>query len=325
MEYATHGSIRLFRFRGIDVWLHWMWFLIAYLWITMANGRYQANYWNVIEYVALFFIVLLHEFGHALACRSVGGHADTIVLWPLGGIAYVAPPARPGAFLWSIFAGPLVNLVLVPVTWGAVGLARINDLGETNPDLLQFLYSTAIGNTVLLIFNLVPIYPLDGGQILQALLWCGLGRWRSLEVVGFVGLFCGGLMFLFSLTLLMLPAIAFAGLPFAFISIFICMRSWIAIVQARHMLQLLALPRHDNCACPNCRTAPPKGDFWVCDHCNTRFDLFACKGQCHACGAWFMEPDCPFCHHKDRILRWFDPNAPTTHDGATALDETHQR
>ena len=48
-------------------------------------------------YLALFSIVLLHEFGHALACRQVGGKADQIVLWPLGGVAYVAPPPRPGA------------------------------------------------------------------------------------------------------------------------------------------------------------------------------------------------------------------------------------
>ena len=69
----------------------------------------------MLEYLALFVIVLLHEFGHALACRQVGGQADQIVLWPLGGVAYVAPPPRPGATLWSIAAGPLVNVVLVPV------------------------------------------------------------------------------------------------------------------------------------------------------------------------------------------------------------------
>ena len=57
----------------------------------------------------------MHEFGHALACRQVGGKANQIMLWPLGGVAYVSPPQRPGAMLWSIAAGPLVNVVLVPV------------------------------------------------------------------------------------------------------------------------------------------------------------------------------------------------------------------
>ena len=60
-------------------------------------------------------LILAHEFGHSLACRSVGGEANRIVLWPLGGIAYVSPPQRPGATLWSIAAGPLVNVALVPV------------------------------------------------------------------------------------------------------------------------------------------------------------------------------------------------------------------
>ena len=56
-----------------------------------------------------------HEFGHALACRQVGGSANQIILWPLGGVAYVNPPQRPGATLWSIAAGPLVNVALLPV------------------------------------------------------------------------------------------------------------------------------------------------------------------------------------------------------------------
>ena len=59
--------------------------------------------------------MLLHEFGHALACRQTGGHADTIVLGPLGGIAFVQPPPRPGAYLWSLAAGPLVNVILFPL------------------------------------------------------------------------------------------------------------------------------------------------------------------------------------------------------------------
>ena len=58
---------------------------------------------------------MMHEFGHALACRQVGGQANRIVLWPLGGIAFVSPPPRAGAMLWSIAAGPLVNLLLAPI------------------------------------------------------------------------------------------------------------------------------------------------------------------------------------------------------------------
>jgi Zn-dependent protease len=104
------GSIHLFRVRGVDVFLHWSWFLVAAIEIETRKGIYGSILWNVYEYVALFAIVLLHEFGHAMACRQVGGTANQIVLWPLGGVAYVKPPQRPGATLWSIAAGPLVNV-----------------------------------------------------------------------------------------------------------------------------------------------------------------------------------------------------------------------
>src|SRR5215467_3925615 len=107
---TNRGSIRIFRLFGIDVYLHWSWFLIVLFAVqTRAHAYGQSYGWNVLETLSLFGIVLMHEFGHALACRQVGGKADQIVLWPLGGVAYVAPPPRPGATLWSIAAGPLVN------------------------------------------------------------------------------------------------------------------------------------------------------------------------------------------------------------------------
>ena len=115
MTPTRQGSFRLFRFAGIDVYLHWSWFLIAVYGISIRRAGIPLMVWPVLEYLALFLIVLMHEFGHALACRQVGGQANQIVLWPLGGVAYVAPPPRPGATLWSIAAGPLVNVVLAPV------------------------------------------------------------------------------------------------------------------------------------------------------------------------------------------------------------------
>src|SRR6516164_7278630 len=115
----THrGSVRIFRLLGIDVYLHWAWFL-AFFYFTSQPHQYSSYGWNALEVLGLFLIVLTHEFGHALACRSVGGRADLIVLWPLGGVAYVSPPQRPGAQLWSIAAGPLVNVVLIPILYGA--------------------------------------------------------------------------------------------------------------------------------------------------------------------------------------------------------------
>ncbi len=187
MNPVPSGSIRLFRWSGITVYLHWTWFIVAYFELVNRVNQYQSPVWNVLEYLALFGIVLLHEFGHALACRQVGGTADQIMLWPLGGVAYVNPPPRPGALLWSIAAGPLVNLVLVPLTIGAFVLAAFLRWSESFPDLYHFVLSLTVLNAVLLVFNLLPVYPLDGGQILHALLWFVCGRARSLFVVSAIG------------------------------------------------------------------------------------------------------------------------------------------
>src|SRR5262245_42583693 len=111
------SGIPLFKLFGIQVYLHWSWLLVAVISIQSRSKMYDSLGWNVAEYLSLFVIVLMHEFGHSLACRSVGGRADRILLWPLGGVAFVDPPQRPGAVLWSIVAGPLVNVILVPVTF----------------------------------------------------------------------------------------------------------------------------------------------------------------------------------------------------------------
>src|SRR5579863_6590293 len=136
---TQQGSIRLFRFAGITLYLHWSWFFVAVYEINNRRTNYSSLVWNTIEYLALFCIILLHEFGHALACRSVGGKANQIVLWPLGGVAYVAPPPRPGATLWSIAAGPLVNVGLLPVLSGAVIMSRAAGMAATAPDLYALL------------------------------------------------------------------------------------------------------------------------------------------------------------------------------------------
>src|SRR6266404_3460394 len=187
---TRQGSLRLFRFAGIDLFLHWSWFLVAFYGISTRAKSYSSLVWPVLDYLTLFAIVLLHEFGHALACRQVGGKADQIVLWPLGGVAYVAPPQRPGAMLWSIAAGPLVNVALFFVLTPFWMLSRSMAWPEALPDLYRLLTAIWSINLVLLIFNLLPIYPLDGGQILQSLLWFVLGRARSLTVatlIGFLG------------------------------------------------------------------------------------------------------------------------------------------
>lgn len=182
----------MFRFAGIQVYLHFTWFLVAVFQVTQFAGRYSSPIWAVLEYVGLFVIVLLHEFGHALACRQTGGVADRIVLWPLGGIAFVNPPPRPGAYLWSIAAGPLVNVVLFPVLSLALSVAEAQ-WRMSNHDAYLLIFWLWYINNGLLIFNLLPIYPLDGGQIVRGLLWFVVGRIRSLKIASMIG-FAGAIL-----------------------------------------------------------------------------------------------------------------------------------
>jgi len=293
---SHQGSIRLFRFSGIDVFLHWSWFLVAAYEIQTRKGSYSSITWNVLEYLALFLIVLLHEFGHALACRQVGGAANQIVLWPLGGVAYVDPPPRPGATLWSIAAGPLVNVVLVPVIYVILTLGRSWGWSGTAPDLLRLLRSIFYMNAGLLIFNILPIYPLDGGQILRSLLWFVLGRARSLIVATVLGL---------------LGAAGFIGLALwrqdlwlGAISVFVLMNCWGGLQQARALLRFAKLPRRAGFACPACKTAPPVGEFWKCAKCGQPFDTFQTGAVCPNCRTQFAVTKCLDCGAQHSMSEW---------------------
>ena len=194
-----NGSIRLFRFAGIQVSLHFSWFLVAFYQLTSRPHGYHSPVFAVYEYLGLFCIVLLHEFGHAFACRQVGGIANYILLWPFGGFAFVQPPPRPGAQLWSIAAGPLVNVALMPV----LALLRVLLVKSTfafgAPDFFHLVLMIGRINFWILIFNLLPVYPLDGGQILRSLLWFPLGRIRSLQIASVIGMVGGGLLGIYGL------------------------------------------------------------------------------------------------------------------------------
>lgn len=209
MPHPQEGSFPLFRFKGIQVSLHWSWLLVAVFQINRHRGDYDSISWAIAEYLSLFLIVLLHEFGHALATRQVGGRSENILLWPFGGIAFINAPPRPGAFLWAIAAGPLVNVALLPVFW----LLNHYLPADADPNLAGFAFTMQLINIVLLIFNLLPIYPMDGGQLLQALLWFKLGYPKALLIATSVGLVGGlilmGVMWYFDFSLLSIALTAF--------------------------------------------------------------------------------------------------------------------
>jgi Zn-dependent protease len=290
------NAIRLFQFEGIEVFLHWSWFLVAAFEIGDRQNAYASVTWNILEYLALFLIVMLHEFGHALACRQVGGDADQIVLWPLGGVAYVNPPQRPGATLWSIAAGPLVNVALVPFFLMAGHMIRAFGLAQSMPDALSLLKSIAIINIGLLIFNLLPIYPLDGGQILRSLLWYVMGRAYSLmaaTILGFVGVAALGLYALWS-----------GSIWLGILCAYVFLRCWNGMKQARALLRLAKLQRHPQYACPSCKTSPPVGEYWRCATCSKPFDTFQSQAVCPHCSAQFTTTACLDCRRASPIAEW---------------------
>jgi Zn-dependent protease len=296
---TRQGSFRLFRFAGIDVFLHWSWFIIAVYELNNRASSYSSSVWCVLEILSLFGIVLLHEFGHALACRSVGGRADQIVLWPLGGVAYVAPPQRPGPMLWSIAAGPLVNVILAPVL---TVLAVISGPGLGDPagtDPAKYVQMICYINFAILAFNLLPIYPLDGGQILRSLLWFLFGRANSLmaaTIIGFIGV--AGLIAL----------AIFSHSPWLIVlCVFILLNCWRGLLQARLLARAAKLPRRTGYACPSCHQPPVRGVFWRCARCYKPFDTFETGALCPHCGAEFPVTQCLDCGEAHPLSQWVQP------------------
>lgn len=280
------STIPLFRFRGIPVQLHWSWIVVGIIEVAWRSDTYGHWGWNVAEYLMLFSIVLLHEFGHALACRQVGGTVDRILLWPLGGVAQVRPPQRPAPQLWSIVAGPLVNLVLVLpalLVWLLLPQALLSE------DVTHALTSFIVINLALFVFNMLPVYPLDGGQVLRSLLWFIIGRERSLLVAAGLGLVAslgGGVA----------AAVWLQDPWLVAIGAFAAWRSWVGIRSARAQQALTDLPTHPFARCPHCGEAPPAGPIIRCPngHLVAPYDAHP-AGRCFLCDEAVASVPCIHC------------------------------
>ncbi|MBI3468256.1 MAG: hypothetical protein HY000_35075, partial [Planctomycetes bacterium] len=148
----------------------------------------------------LFFSVLLHEFGHCFAARAVGGSAEEILMWPLGGLAYVAAPNTARAQFITTVCGPLVNVGICLVTGAVILYSReIPPVNPLHPDRLLHLPGSLIQhedapewlywigltfglNWINVLFNVcIPAFPMDGGRMFRCVLWPYLGFARATQ------------------------------------------------------------------------------------------------------------------------------------------------
>jgi Zn-dependent protease len=160
---------------GIDVYLH-MTFLILIAWIGLGYWQLAGTVAAVVSGVsfilALFFCVLLHEFGHALTARQFGIRTKSIMLLPIGGIASIEKmPEDPRHEIIIALAGPAVSSAIALALWILLrmgnGLVPLEDLSVTGGSFLQRLM---IINILLAAFNMLPAFPMDGGRVFRALL-----------------------------------------------------------------------------------------------------------------------------------------------------------
>jgi Zn-dependent protease len=207
MSFLGHG-IPLGRYFGINVRLHFTFLIYAYYRVQEYH-----NWVLGLAFVAgLYFCILLHEFGHALAARWCDGDATDILLWPLGGLAFVRPAFNPTAHLITTVAGPFVTFVL----WLALaGVAAVLGRFEAVPSIFQgFLWGLSGYNLMLLLFNLIPAFPMDGGRILRDTLWHWMSAEKATTIAVWVSRVIAGLGAIFAIAtgnyyFLLFPAFIF--------------------------------------------------------------------------------------------------------------------
>lgn len=184
-------SIKIARVAGIDVRLH-LTFLLFLAWIGFSyyqRGGAPAATQGVIFILAIFGCVLLHEFGHALAARYFGIRTPDITLLPIGGVARLQRmPDKPAQELIVAIAGPLVNAVLAAILVFALGQSMSFDhLQQLNQPGVAMLAKLVPINITLLLFNLIPAFPMDGGRMLRAILAMRLPYSRATQIAASIG------------------------------------------------------------------------------------------------------------------------------------------
>ncbi len=230
------------RVAGIRVRVHWS--LLAW-WIYQLEQvvRGQGPAWAWPLYVVLSFgAILLHELGHCAAARRMGGAADRVLLWPLGGLAVCEVPNRWKPQFVTAAGGPLVTAAIVLCGFGASLLFPAFSRGSANY-VLAYAYEVLVPYQLfLLLFNLVPAYPLDGGRMLRAGLWRVLELFgkrydtylRASRIVGWLS-----------------RVIAVAGIVYGVLAgefLFVCLAAW-CLVESQRLVHVEEAGAEESCAC----------------------------------------------------------------------------
>ncbi len=174
MEPQRYGwSLPVGRLFGISIRLHLL--FVAYIAVELLKAASLGVF--ALKIVAmllgmLFGSVLLHELGHCFVAIRSGGSVDHVLLWPLGGLAHIDIPRTWRAHFWTSFGGPAVNVILAAIAAGVLlwrdHTVNLDPLQSLSLDWPSALFRV---NYRLLLFNLLPIFPLDGGGMARAILW----------------------------------------------------------------------------------------------------------------------------------------------------------
>jgi Zn-dependent protease len=174
---------------GIPINFHFTFLILAAI---LIFGRFLGTY-QVIKVGGLFASVLLHELGHALTALRFGVGIVSITMYPIGGVARLASQPNAWQELWITVMGPAVNLVLAAVLFG------IHQTNLVTGEWKEVVYFLATGNLILMLFNLLPAFPMDGGRLLRAIISLNSNELTATRIASGVGQVVAVLMAVFGL------------------------------------------------------------------------------------------------------------------------------
>ena len=185
-------SIRIGKYAGIDVYMH-VTFLLLIGWVALLHWRQgqsiSAAIAGVVFILAVFLCVVLHEYGHALTARRYGIKTRDIILLPIGGVARLeSMPRQPLQELWVALAGPAVNVGLAGILYVWLSAtASFEPLQSMTLTTGPFLERLLVVNLFLVVFNMIPAFPMDGGRVLRALLATRKDYARATRIAASIG------------------------------------------------------------------------------------------------------------------------------------------